>query len=184
MISNLANENANAMSANAVDSAIPQADMQAAVARVVQLYEEFSPERLDSLHICYAAQAHFKDPFNDVHGIVAIRQIFAHMFETVDAPKFSVTEQIVEGHQAFLAWEFRFRMRRWRIGQTQCISGGTMLRFDTQGLVFEHRDYWDAAEELYEKIPVLSALMRWLRQMASATHASRHPQSESKPVAS
>lgn len=29
-----------------------------------------------------------------------------------------------------------------------------------------HRDYWDAAEELYEKLPVLGDLMRWLRRQA------------------
>jgi steroid Delta-isomerase len=29
-----------------------------------------------------------------------------------------------------------------------------------------HRDYWDAAEELYEKLPVIGALMRWLKKRA------------------
>lgn len=160
-------------------SDVAQVDMQAAVQRVVQLYEHFTPERLDSLHSCYAAQAHFKDPFNDVYGIEAIRQIFAHMFTTVDSPQFVVTEQVVQGSQAFLVWEFRFRMRRWRTGQAQTICGGTLLRFDDQGLVFDHRDYWDAAQELYEKLPVLGALMRWLRQAGSATHAAKHLHQES-----
>jgi steroid Delta-isomerase len=30
-----------------------------------------------------------------------------------------------------------------------------------------HRDYWDAAEELYEKLPILGGLMRWLKRQAS-----------------
>jgi len=30
-----------------------------------------------------------------------------------------------------------------------------------------HRDYWDAAEELYEKLPVLGSLMRWLKRRAN-----------------
>ncbi|MFN7856697.1 MAG: nuclear transport factor 2 family protein, partial [Acidovorax sp.] len=37
-----------------------------------------------------------------------------------------------------------------------------------QGLVALHRDYWDAAEELYEKLPVVSALMRWLKKRANS----------------
>jgi hypothetical protein len=28
-------------------------------------------------------------------------------------------------------------------------------------------DYWDAAEELYEKLPVLGGLMRWLKRAAN-----------------
>jgi hypothetical protein len=29
--------------------------------------------------------------------------------------------------------------------------------------VRRHRDYWDAAEELYEKLPVIGVLMRAMR---------------------
>ena len=35
------------------------------------------------------------------------------------------------------------------------------------GRIRLHRDYWDAAEELYEKLPVLGHLMRWLRRRAN-----------------
>jgi hypothetical protein len=29
-----------------------------------------------------------------------------------------------------------------------------------------HRDYWAVAEELYEKLPVVGVLMRWLKRRA------------------
>lgn len=143
-------------------------EVPAGVQRLVSFYETLSLEQLDKLPTCYAPQAHFKDPFNDVQGVDAIRQVFAHMFTTVDEPKFVVTEQLVQGQKAFLAWEFHFRMRRWRKGVAQCIRGGTFLRLDAQGMVLEHRDYWDAAEELYEKLPVLGGVMRYLRQAGAA----------------
>lgn len=106
-----------ALSSPAGGATAVSAEMLAAVARLVQLYEQLTPQHLDSLHLCYAAQAHFKDPFNDVRGVASIRQVFAHMFDTLDAPRFAVTEQLVQGQQAFLAWEFHFRLRRWRAGQ-------------------------------------------------------------------
>jgi hypothetical protein len=34
-------------------------------------------------------------------------------------------------------------------------------------LVTLHRDYWDAAEELYEKLPVVGGAMRWLKKRAN-----------------
>ena len=160
-----------ALSAPAGGATAVSAEMLAAVARLVQLYEQLTPQHLDSLHLCYAPQAHFKDPFNDVRGVASIRQVFAHMFATLDAPRFAVTEQLVQGRQAFLAWEFHFRLRRWRAGQPQCIRGGSLLRFDAQGLVQEHRDYWGTAEELYEKLPVLGVLMRALRRAGAAPQA-------------
>ena len=148
-------------------------DTQFATQRLIALYEQFSPANLSALDAHYAPDAHFKDPFNDVRGVPAIRQIFAHMFATLDQPRFTVTQHIVQGDQAFLAWEIRFRMRRWRAGVEQCIHGATLVRFDAQGRVALHRDYWDAAQELYEKLPVLGGLMRWLRRAASATATSK-----------
>ena len=142
--------------------------VHAGVQRLVQFYTTLSPEQLEHIGTCYAPHAHFQDPFNDVRGVAAIGQVFAHMFETVDAPRFVVTDQLVQGQQAFLAWEFHFAMRRWRPGVAQCIRGGSLLRLDAQGLVVAHRDLWDTAQELYEKLPLLGPLVRRLRQAGAA----------------
>lgn len=149
------------------------AKAQAGVERLVHFYEHLTLQQLNDIHACYAPQARFKDPFNDVQGVAAIRQVFTHMFTTVDAPRFVVTERLVQEQSAFLAWEFHFSMRRWRKGIPQCIRGGTFLRLDAEGMVLEHRDYWDAAQELYEKLPVLGGLMRMLRRAASAVPAGK-----------
>ncbi|MCA0424309.1 MAG: nuclear transport factor 2 family protein, partial [Proteobacteria bacterium] len=42
------------------------------------------------------------------------------------------------------------------------------LRLAADGRIAEHRDYWDAAEELYEKLPAIGALMRWLKRRANS----------------
>ena len=136
------------------------------VARVIALFEQLSPSDLDHLDRVYAPDTAFKDPFNEVRGIPAIRRIFNHMFDSLDEPRFVVREAIAQGDQAFLTWDFLFRMKRFST-QTQCIRGGTHLRFGTDGRVTLHRDYWDAAEELYEKLPLLGALMRWLKRRAN-----------------
>jgi len=50
----------------------------------------------------------------------------------------------------------------------QVIRGVTHLKFGTDGKVNYHRDYWDAAEELYMKLPVIGRLMRGLRKILAA----------------
>ena len=37
---------------------------------------------------------------------------------------------------------------------------------DLEAVARQYRDYWDVAEEMYEKIPGLGALMRWLKKRA------------------
>ena len=58
------------------------------MARLIGLYETLSPATLDDLAARYARTCRFKDPFNEVEGRAAVRRIFAHMFETVKAPRF------------------------------------------------------------------------------------------------
>jgi ketosteroid isomerase-like protein len=128
-------------------------------------YETLAPDTLDALPRLYAEQAHFKDPFNDVHGHAAIRRIFAHMFETTDAPRFVIHERIVQGDQAFVTWTFHFGLR----GQAYTVVGGSHLRFGADGRVTDHRDYWDAAEELFQKLPVIGPVVKWLRGRFAVT---------------
>jgi ketosteroid isomerase-like protein len=139
-----------------------------AVERLVQFFEKLQPQDLPRLAQMYVQDARFKDPFNEVQGLPAIERIFAHMFESLDSPHFIVTERIVQGQQCFLVWDFRFRFKRFDTQNWQTVRGGTHLTFDDAGLVTLHRDYWDAAEELYEKLPLVGGLMRWLKRRANS----------------
>ena len=140
----------------------------APVAALAAYFEALSPSTVADLGRLYHPQARFKDPFNDVTGLAAIRHIFEHMFVALESPRFVVLERIAQGNQAFLTWEFRFRFKNFKQGQDQVILGSTHLVFSEAGLVTLHRDYWDAAEELYEKLPWVGGLMRWLKKRANS----------------
>ena len=130
-------------------------------------YETLTPETLDNLDQLYDTKARFKDPFNEVQGVAAIRAIFSHMFATVQQPRFKVVQAFSSDNQAFMSWRFTFR--RAGSDAEMVIQGASHVVFTQQGKVSQHRDYWDAAEELYEKLPVLGGLMRYLRRRLKAT---------------
>jgi steroid Delta-isomerase len=122
-------------------------------------FETLSPATLPALVALYAVDARFVDPFNDVHGRSAVQAIFAHMFEQVGEPRFTVTCVIDSVSNVFMRWDFTFIAR----GKPQHIHGATHFELNDSGLITLHRDYWDAAQELYEKIPVLGSVLRWIR---------------------
>jgi steroid Delta-isomerase len=140
----------------------------AAVDRLCAYFESISPQSVSRMGEFYTADARFKDPFNEVHGVPAIQRVFTHMFVSLHAPRFVVTSRIVDGTQCFLVWEFRFRFKRFDTTTEQVVRGGSHLLLTEEGLIQDHRDYWDAAEELYEKLPVVGSLMRWLKQRANS----------------
>ena len=138
----------------------------ARVAAVIGLFEALQPADLSRLDTFYTPDATFKDPFNEVCGVPAIRAVFEHMYAALHEPRFVVREAIVQGGQCFLVWDFLFRFKRFS-SEPQCIRGGSHLQYGADGRITLHRDYWDAAEELYEKLPGVGALMRWLKRRAS-----------------
>ncbi len=140
--------------------------MDLRVTRVKQFFETIGPDTVARLHALYAPDASFKDPFNEVRGVAAIVDIFSHMFVQVEAPRFVVRDVVTQGDDAFFTWDFHFRMRRFR-NDEQVIRGASHLKFGPDGRIMLHRDYWDAAEELYEKLPVLGSLMRLLKRRAA-----------------
>ena len=139
--------------------------MDARVQKIVSRFEALGPADLPLLSAIYTDDAQFKDPFNAVHGVPAIAAVFAHMYATLDGPRFVIRDVIVQGDQCFLTWDFVFRMRRFNRDE-QTIRGGSHLKLAADGRIALHRDYWDAAEELYEKLPVVGSLMRWLKARA------------------
>ena len=145
----------------------PSLDSRAAIDRLCVWFESLSPSSLGLLGEFYTPQARFKDPFNEVEGVAAIVHIFEHMFESLHEPRFVVTDRVVDGVQCFLVWEFHFRFKRFDTVTRQVVRGGSHLRLAPDGRVTDHRDYWDAAEELYEKLPVLGGVMRWLKKRAN-----------------
>ncbi|MBC7680738.1 MAG: nuclear transport factor 2 family protein [Ferruginibacter sp.] len=141
--------------------------MNHSVDGIVRFFETLTPQSVARCADFYAPQARFKDPFKDVQGVPAIQAIYAHMFTGLYAPRFVVIARVVSGHQCFLTWDFHFRFKNFDTGTPQTIHGGSHLHLDTDGRITLHRDYWDAAEELYEKLPVVSSLMRWLKRKAN-----------------
>ncbi len=138
--------------------------MQQALERIVRYFESLSADSLGQLDEIYAANATFKDPFNEVRGLAAIRTVYAHMFEALAAPRFVVTGRWVAASGAVLRWQFDADGIRGRRAAPISFSGLTLCEFDAAGRITIHRDYWDAAEEVYERIPLLGGMLRLVKR--------------------
>jgi steroid Delta-isomerase len=142
--------------------------------RTIRFFETLSPQSMVHLDEIYSDEAYFKDPFNEVRGRDEIARIFSAMFSQLDRPQFLVKRALQQTPagtdsrpgEAFLTWDFRFRFKGFQREKDQQIHGASLLEFTSEGLILSHRDYWDAAEELYEKIPWLGGLMRILKRQA------------------
>ncbi len=134
----------------------------------VSAFENLTPQSLETdLAPLFANKVFFKDPFNAVTGKQATLAIFKHMFKTVSYPKFTVTSAAVDGDIGLLHWQFNFVLKSNQ--SQQQIEGMSRIRFDSQGLVSEHIDYWDAGEQVYSKVPLLGWSIRQINKRLTAS---------------
>jgi ketosteroid isomerase-like protein len=127
-------------------------------------YATLTPQSIGRAAEFYAPDAQFRDPFNNVHGVASIEAVMRHMFEHADQPRFIIGDRMVQGDQGFVTWTFVCTLR----GRLYEVEGSSHFRFGKDGRAVLHRDYWDAAEELLQKLPVVGAPIRWLRRRFAA----------------
>lgn len=148
-------------------------------------YRNLSRGSLARISEFYTEDAFFKDPFNEFRSRDMIVLVFEHMFDTLENPRFVITDVISNSitnnitntgtnaltgsgpdkQKTFLIWDMEFSLQ----GKAMKIHGCSHLVFASDGRVEYHRDYWDAAEELYEKLPLLGWLMKRLKRKLQIT---------------
>lgn len=117
---------------------------------------------MESFKVLYHDDVVFKDPFNEVTGISAVHKIFAHMYENLDDPKFLITEYIYSNNVAYIKWDFIFTFKNEK--QETSFEGVSRLEMNADGKIISHVDFWDAAEHIYQKIPLLGSLIRLVKK--------------------
>jgi ketosteroid isomerase-like protein len=139
----------------------------AALQRLIDYYQTLSPQSVKAIGSFYTEDAYFRDPFNEVRGSEKLQHIFEEMFVRLIDARFTINETIAEENGAILFWDFDFRMKSLKPQLPRRIHGLSHVRFAADGRVHYHRDYWDAAGELYEHFPVIGGVLRWLKRRAA-----------------
>ena len=134
--------------------------MQQACDNYRRYLETLRPETLPELLKYVSADVHFQDPFNDVHGIDAMAEIFRHMFELVGPVRFTVYQAQAAGRVGLFSWRFEGQL----FGKPWVFNGTSVITFDEDGMVIVHIDHWDAAQNFYERLPRIGWLVAWLRR--------------------
>lgn len=139
-------------------------DLDAKVRAYGAFFENVTPDTIETVRPLVTGGVRFKDPFNDVRGIDRLLLILAKMFEDADDVSFKMREQAGEGRVYFLRWDFTCHPKSRFLSGVWKVDGISVITLTEDGLVTEHVDYWDAAEQLYERLPLIGGLLRLVRR--------------------
>jgi steroid Delta-isomerase len=134
--------------------------------RYAEFWGALTPETLPQLAALVSHNIRFKDPFNDVRGVEPMIAVMALMFRH-GTPHFQVLDRALgaAADRGYLRWRCTIAHSS---GAPTVLEGMSEVRFDTHGLAIEHIDHWDAAEQLYERVPMLGTVLRLIKRRFQA----------------
>lgn len=124
-------------------------------------YEAMTLDSLDTLARVVTDDVWFEDPFNAVRGIDGMRTVMAHMFEVTTKPRFTVTHKAWAGDRWFLRWIFEAGIP---VIGAWSITGMSEVQQAEDGRISSHVDHWDSGTAFDARIPVLGAVLRFIRR--------------------
>ncbi|QOR40199.1 nuclear transport factor 2 family protein [Billgrantia diversa] len=118
------------------------------------------------LYELYTRDVLFIDPFHRIEGIDALEAHFSKLYENVTACRFTFHDRLAQGNHAYVIWTMHLRHPRLGGGKPVTVEGCSQLTFSAREpqRVCQHRDYFDAGAMLYEQLPGLGSLVRWLKR--------------------
>lgn len=111
----------------------------------------------------YADEVYFNDTLKEVRGVDALERYLVESAEAVASCTVHVEDVASSNGNYYVRWVMHIRFKRFAQGETTRSIGISHLRFDTEGKIVLHQDYWDAASGLFEHIPLIGYGIRKIK---------------------
>lgn len=129
-----------------------------ALERFDKLFRDFKPQAVsDGARWLYSPDIYFNDGFVELKGSDAVARYLGRSAEQTAEIKVEVEELTKLEAGVYVRWVMTFTTKG---GTTVVAPGISHLRFNSDGRITYHRDYWDAGSALAEFVPVAGALLR------------------------
>ncbi len=139
------------------------AEEEMGIHRFREFYRVFSAEVIrKGLRDLYAEESYFQDPFKEVIGIGEIEAYFLKSAEGVQTCTFDIQDLAVHDGNYYFRWVMHLTLKRYPNDPIQAL-GMSHVRFDREGKVIFHQDYWDTGL-IYERAPLMGSVIRWVKR--------------------
>ena len=122
----------------------------------LNLFSNLNKENIKKFDDLVVKEIIFIDPFNNIKGLDNFKNIFYHMFDTVEEPKFDIVDYAQNKDHIFLKWKMTF----YAFKASQTIEGMSDITLNKEGKVISHLDYWDSLNGIFIKLPFLGFLYK------------------------
>lgn len=134
------------------------------VRKFQRIYAGLTLRTLGQLNELYAPNIHFIDPFHAVRGREEFLRYMQQTYDGVAECSFTYDDVIEQEGRALVAWTMRMRHLKFRPDEVLTLRGASRLHFE-RTITFQE-DYYDCGAMLYERIPLIGAVVRAVKRRA------------------
>lgn len=132
-----------------------------AVERFQDLLADFkAPGFAQRIPAVYASDVFFNDTLKTVLGAEALQHYLAGSAAALESGKVEFLDWVVREGNYYFRWKMSLRFKRVARGRTHVSFGMSHVRFDREGKVALHQDFWDSAGGLFEHLPGVGWMIR------------------------
>lgn len=135
-----------------------------AIAAFKDLWSEFTAARLrGNVTAVYAENAYFRDTFVELHTAQGLEDYLVRSAEATRYCTFDIKHVATENGNYYFRWIMELQLERYAHRPPNISKGMSHVRFNPEGQIIFHVDYWDAGN-LYEQFPVTGPSIRWVKR--------------------
>lgn len=130
-----------------------------ALEKFLKTYTELNANNLQLLADIYTEDVRFIDPAHEIRSLVRLTDYFASLYSNISFIQFQFSDHQRVAEQGYVQWQMNFSHPRLKGGRAITVDGASYFRFNDNGKVYFHRDYFDLGAMLYEQLPLLGRII-------------------------
>ena len=112
----------------------------------------------------YAPTLHFSDSLMHTRDRDDVVSHFQGLVDAETLVDVQMLQTLISGPDVYLVWSMQSQFTPLRKTVTSDSIGVTHLRFNQQGQVIMHQDFWDTGQGFYQHVPVLGRIIQGINK--------------------
>lgn len=131
--------------------------------RSKQFFTQLGANTMHLVDDFYDPKVVFQDPIHRLEGIAALKAYYQRLYSNVTSIRFEYGSGVESESVVSLEWRMFLKTPAIMGGKEFTVDGISIIKFSAAGKAIEHRDYFDMGEFVYERIPVLSYIIKYIK---------------------
>ena len=139
-------------------------DENAMIERVIALFSNYNKDNLSkNVTLVYASDVYFRDAFKQYNRAEDIRDYMLEGLKPLHQAEFIFNRVARSGGDYYFDWTMRLDFKKTPPETWEESIGVSHMRFNSEGKVVFHQDYWDPTDIVYRRIPLVRQIIAYVK---------------------